>query len=357
MGQVGRLVLDGVKKTGIPYTAISSSSFLSRRDHPFQTVGRPFAFETNLLCVNADQVLGVVRDFGKEALENHYNIGVWWWEVDAMPGSMAAASQLLDEIWVGSEHVGRAVVPSAHKLVRLMPMPILPVEAEPLERKLLALPDAFMFLFTFDFLSIFERKNPLAVLEAFKMAFAPKEGPLLLIKSINGEQFPDQLERLKTAADGRTDIRIMDGYFSKRDQDGLLAACDCYVSLHRAEGYGLGLAEAASLGKPIIATGYSGCLSFLNPNNSFLVDYRLVNVGEGAGPYPEQAQWAEPDIDDAAEKMRRVYFEPEEAKARGHRARWDVKEIHTLQRTADFIRRRLEDIRLTRAAAALAVKE
>lgn len=351
VGAVGRLIVQSLEQAQIRFSASHYSASRSRQEHPFETVGGALTYDTNLFCVNADQLYPLVAQMGPAILQDRYNIGIWWWEVDTFPPAMAKAAELLDEIWVGSQHVGRAVRAATDKLVRLVPMPIRPIEIEPIDRQSSSLPEDFMFLVTFDFLSIFERKNPIAVVEAFKKAFQQGEGPFLLVKSINGKDHPEQLHALETAALGRQDIKIMDGYLSAEDQDRLLAACDCYVSLHRAEGYGLGMAEAASLGKPIIATAYSGNLTFLNHLNSFLVGYRTVRVPPGSGPYPESATWADPDLEEAASLMRRVYLNPEEAKSMGDRARKEVLDVHTFDRTAAFIRDRLEAIRLSRALA------
>ena len=106
-----------------------------------------------------------------------------------------------------------------------------------------------------------------------------------------------------------------------------MAACDCYVSLHRAEGFGLTMAEAMAIGKPVIATGYSGNVDFMSGENSYLVDYALGRVGPDCEIYPPEGEWAEPSIEHAAELMRRVRDEPAEAAAKGGRARADVARL------------------------------
>src|SRR5213076_1122404 len=119
-------------------------------------------------------------------------------------------------------------------------------------------------------------------------------------------------EELLWRAHGRQDVHIIDRSLSRGELDGLMAACDCYVSLHRSEGFGLTMAEAMYVGKPVIATGYSGNLDFMTPHNSYLVDYEVVAVGEGAAPYPAHAEWAEPSVEHAACLMRHVFEHREE---------------------------------------------
>ena len=173
-------------------------------------------------------------------------------------------------------------------------------------RERLGFPRRFLFLFLFDFLSVLQRKNPLGLIEAFTRAFSPDEGPVLVIKSINGSLRASELEQVRMAAAGRPDILVVDRHYSAEEKNALLGACDCYVSLHRSEGLGLTLAEAMALGKPVIATGYSGNLHFMTPDNSYLVDYTLSAVPPACGPYPTTARWAAPDLGHAARLLRMV---------------------------------------------------
>jgi hypothetical protein len=190
------------------------------------------------------------------------------------------------------------------------------------------------------------RKNPTAVVDAFTRAFAPGEGPSLVLKSVNGrERKPHLLADLERAARDRPDVVVLDRFASEDESRAMLASCDCYVSLHRSEGLGLTMAEAMALGKPVIATGYSGNIEFMSEANSYLVPYELVDVPSTWWAYEPGATWAEPNVGAAAELMRRVWEHPDDARALGGRARDDLLERFSLQRTADFVERRLEDLR------------
>ena len=169
-----------------------------------------------------------------------------------------------------------------------LPVPI-PRRSETVTRGSLHLPDGFLFLFAFDFFSIFERKNPLGLIRAFTRAFRAGEGPTLVIKTINGDRKLHDLEKLRAATEGRQDIIVIDEDYSAEEKNSLLGLCDCYVSLHRSEGLGLTMAEAMGLGKPVIATGYSGNLDFMTAENSYLVDYTMGAVPAGSDPYPKVA--------------------------------------------------------------------
>ncbi|MGH3133704.1 MAG: glycosyltransferase, partial [Gaiellaceae bacterium] len=203
----------------------------------------------------------------------------------------------------------------------------------------------FLFLCIFDFISA-ERKNPAAVVEAFKQAFTPGEGPVLVMKSINGrERKPELLAMLRAAAGDRPDIHVRDGYVSADEKEAIMAACDCFVSLHRSEGFGLTLAEAMSYGKPVVATGYSGNLDYMDEENSYLVPHRLVPIPSDWWAFSPGAEWADPDVGAAAVLMRHVYEDQAEARARGARAREEILARLSLERTAESIASRLAVVR------------
>jgi len=194
--------------------------------------------------------------------------------------------------------------------VRHVPIPVAEPRPSPRLRAdfaiLADLGDRPVFVTVLDHLSVTERKNPVGTINAFRQAFEPGEGPVLIVKTMNGHQRWSRHQRLLAAADGRDDIRVWDETLTRDDQMALVAAVDCMVSLHRSEGLGLHLAEAMWLGTPTIATRYSGNLDFMNDDNSLLVDATLVNVERGEGVYPPSAQWAEPDVEQAVAAMRSI---------------------------------------------------
>jgi glycosyltransferase involved in cell wall biosynthesis len=167
-------------------------------------------------------------------------------------------------------------------------------------------PDRFVFLSIFDMRSVFERKNPLAIIAAFIRAFRPEDNCELVIKINHAEAAPSKIELLRAAAAGKP-IRVLCDTFPHSDVVALMEASDCIVSLHRAEGFGFVMAEAMLLGKPVIATGYSGNVDFTLPSNSFLVGYTLCPVGPGCEPYDPEALWADPSQEDAVAQMQLVY--------------------------------------------------
>lgn len=311
-----------------------------RHAHADVLTGRPHGFE--LICVNPDELPDFVARVGGEHLQG-IRIGVWGWETNSIPPRWGPAFSLVEEIWVYSRFVATNIGAVTDVPVVALPPPVTaPTEPAPPNR--LGLPDGFLFLFVFDYSSTNQRKNPVGLIEAFKRAFRPDEGPRLLIKTINAPLLPLSEEEVLWAAEGRPDIHIIDRSLTGAEKDALMAGCDCYVSLHRSEGFGLTMAEAMAIGKPVIATGYSGNMDFMNDVNSFLVEYTMTRVGPDCQIYPPDGEWAEPSVEHAAKLMRDVYTHPRDAATRAARARDDIARTLSPQAAGAAMRRRLQEL-------------
>ncbi len=344
VGEVARLVTSAAQAGGIPVATVLNNQTLSRQEDGFEVGANDGPYAVTLVCANADEFPRALDALPREMTENCHRIGFWFWETEQLPGAYQSSTDLLDEVWVASDYVAEAIRTTFSKPVHICPIPLRPPDPVPACRADLGLPEGFVFLFMFDFLSNIHRKNPIGLVEAFCRAFRPGEGPTLVLKSINGQLSRGPFEAVRAAAGGRVDVVTMDGYLPARERDALMSACDCYVSLHRSEGFGLTLAEAMALEKPTIATAYSGNMAFMTPENSFLVPWRPARVPAGCEPYPKGDCWAEPDLDAAASLMRLVYENPVLAGERGRLARAHVIDRLSPARTAAFIRERLSDI-------------
>lgn len=346
VGEAGRSIVAGLEAAQMPYVTQTVTETVSRQEHPFEDlVTGADDSDVNIVCVNADALPGFATGVSHAFFRDRYTVGLWFWEVDQFPASMHDAFSYVDEVWVSSEFVRDAIQRETIKPVRTVPMTVAPPPVGKLSRAAHGIPDGFMFLFVFDLMSIMERKNPLGLIDAYRRAFRPADGATLVIKTINGDQKPEQLQRLREAVDAHDDITLIDGYLPLEQKNGLMNECDCYVSLHRSEGLGLTMAEAMALGKPVVATGHSGNLAFMDTGNSRLVDFDLVNVPSGCAPYPTSAVWADPDLEHAARLMRELFDDPVAARELGERARTDVLERMSPQRTGTFIADRLSWIR------------
>lgn len=341
LGEVARQNIAALQAVEIPVATKTFNHFGNRNQHEFEDLVSPEGYSTNLICLQPAELQKFRREVGEEFFEGRRTIGVWGWELDVFPEEWFDALDLVDEVWVWTSYVAETFSRQSSKPVITIPPPVVAPDFEGAKAGL-GIPEGFTFLFVFDFHSVMQRKNPTGLVEAFKRAFAPGEGPQLVLKSINGDVRPRFLEQLKVAALGRDDIFVVDEYVSAKEKTALMAGCDCYVSLHRSEGFGLTPAEAMSLGKPAIATGFSGTTDFMTDENSYLVDYTMVEVGEGSPPYPPHGTWAEPDLDHAAALMRHVWKNPEEAKAKGERARRDIEEKLSPKAIGKLMKERLE---------------
>jgi glycosyltransferase involved in cell wall biosynthesis/SAM-dependent methyltransferase len=349
IGEAARQLTSAIESAGIPFSTTTYDVTLSRQAHPFVGRGEGVAYDINVLCVNADSTPRFARDVGAGFFERRHTVGYWFWEVEQFPETMRPAFEIVDEVWTATDFIAGAVRAANARPVFTVPLPVpVPDYSPAITRARLGLPDRFTFLFVFDFLSIVERKNPYGLIDAFTRAFAPDEGPVLVIKSINGELRLAELERLRAAVGNRLDVWIVDTYYTQEEKNALLGSCDCYVSLHRSEGLGLTMAEAMALGKPVVATGYSGNLHFMTPENSYLVDYTRTLVPSGCDPYPTTTSWADPDVGQAASFMREVYERPELAAARARAGQHDILERHNRQTSARAVAARVEAIRRER---------
>jgi glycosyltransferase involved in cell wall biosynthesis len=344
-GEAGRRILAGIECAGLPHATITVKTPHHREKHPFTARGDRPIYPTNIVCLNPEHMLEFAQLGGGELFLDRYTIGVWCWEASRFPDSFRPAFDLVNEIWVASDYVSEIVADATEKPVRVFPMPVEVGPPPDLMRADLGLPEnRFVFLFAFDFFSTLERKNPFGLIDAFTRAFASGEGPVLVIKTINGQKQPGHLKRLVNAASEHPDIRVVDEYVSGKEMRGFVANSDCFVSLHRSEGFGFSLAEAMAYEKPVIATRYSGNLTFMNDENSYLVDFGLTPVPPGSANYPAGALWADPDLDEAAAVMRRVIERPDEARERGALGRETILSNHSLERTAQFLGDRLDQI-------------
>jgi glycosyltransferase involved in cell wall biosynthesis len=308
IGESARSMLRIIKAAGVPVAPINFRvGNMSRMREAIPDV--PASEELhgiNLFHINADQMFIARNALGASLFEGRYNIGFWAWELSEFPDAWLPSFALVDEVWVPSTFCQRAIAVKS-------PVPVLcvphSVEAPPLtpDRPRFGIAsDDIAYFAMCDVLSVPERKNPLGVAEAFRAAFPGQEAVRLFLKIGNLEFQPDLKARLAELARNDPRITLLDGYLNRTDLWTLMASVDCFVSLHRAEGFGLGMAEAMACGKAVIATPWSGNVDFTRADNALLVDYSLVPLTRDLGPYRKGQMWAEPDLDSAARCMRQV---------------------------------------------------
>jgi len=356
VGEAARLLIAGLDAGGIPALPVQGNLIPPSRQGVDFAFAAPdeAAYPINIVCINGDGIPVFAREAGRSFFAGRHTIAMWWWEVGEPPREWERAFEYVDEVWVGSQYTHDLIAPSSPVPVVNVTLPVLMPRVASASRSDLGLPaEGFLFLFVHDYHSMAARKNPAGLIEAFKRAFPHGSGAKLAIKSINGSKLPEDHERVRRAAAAHPDIVLLDEYVSAAEKNAMIAHCDCYVSLHRAEGFGLTVAEAMLLGKPVIATRYGGTMEFTNEENAYLVGWHPERVGEGAGVYAADAVWAEPDLDHAAAQLRHVFEHREEARARGALAEQQVAQGHSPAVAGEVMRRRLQRIheRLDEAGA------
>jgi glycosyltransferase involved in cell wall biosynthesis len=345
LGESVRSNIRSIEAANIPYKLKDLSVDWHRNlDDTYTNFSDDNPYPINLIQVNPHGEFFQI--IGSEYFQNHYNVGYWAWELPDMIPGWEPAFSLFDEIWTPSNHCAESIsAVSPIPVLKIMhsialPQPFIGREQLGLSK------DKFIFLFMFDFHSTLARKNPQGLIESFKKAFGKSnEDVCLVIKFSNAEHHPHHRERLNKLVEGYPSIKFIEGHLKKEEVNALLYNCDCYVSLHRAEGFGLTMAEAMFYGKPVIATAYSSNIEFMNVGNSFLVKYQLVPNADDYGSFPKGSSiWAEPDIDHAASLMQYVFHNYEQAQQVGAIAANEIKSLLSPLVIGKKIKRRLEYI-------------
>lgn len=356
MGEAARLSIRSLQSAGVPLALNNVRSRLRTQDQTLSgfSDGNPHPF--NLVHLNADNMHWFAWQRGRKYFRNKYTIGYWFWELGEFRHDWQPGFSYVDEVWTATEFVRATLARRSRLPVACMPLPVVPpAPIEPREKTAARLglrPDQFVFLFTFDVSSQMERKNPFGVVEAFRRAFDNRRDVVLIMKYTNGEYDRAAVVRLQQAA-SPVNALLLEGYMDRGELASLIQASDCYVSLHRSEGYGLTIAEAMSLGKPAIATGYSGNIDFMTADNSYLVDFRMIRLQRDHGPYLAGFSWADPDLDHAASLMAEVAANRRAAAAKGARAKEDLQRWRAPELTGGRIRARLEELRAGRVHTSL----
>ncbi len=326
LGEGARLMLQGVEKLGLrtwpldidtPVPGRVPSVRMPLSEKPPE--GAPLVLHINppllpLAMLRLDRCLRRDRPI----------IGYWAWELPTVPPDWRVGLPFVHEVWVPSTFTAAALGELVPGRVRVVPHPlaVAPPSAEPDRAGFGLPPDTVTVLVSFNLASSFERKNPLAAIAAFRAAFGDRNDRFLVIKVGYPEHFPADLARLREAIGGSRNMRLDAVTLSPRRSQSLTASVDIVLSLHRSEGFGLVPAEAMMLGKPVIATGWSGNMDFMDAACAVPIGFRLVPASDSRGVYDVPgAVWAEADLDEAVAQLRLLADNPALRAEIGTRAR------------------------------------
>ncbi|MEI6107118.1 MAG: glycosyltransferase family 4 protein [Opitutae bacterium] len=299
----------------------------------------------NIFHLDAPGAKDIDHHHGASFRAGKYNIGYWAWELTEFPETWTQYADYFDEIWTPSQFATEAIAQKLPIPVLTMPHAISFKRPQGDYRNKFGLPaDKYLFLFLYDLNSYSERKNPTAVLEAFRLSGLAGRGAALVIKVHNVASNPIDFSRLREACATLADTTIIAQSLSREEVYELESSCDCFVSLHRSEGFGLAIAESMYLGKPVISTDWSASAEFVHEGNGCPVRYTLVKLDRSHGPYSKGQTWAEPDIAHAAEWMQRLFADRSLGLTLGASARVTMEQKFSPAAIGVRYRRRLEAI-------------
>lgn len=309
LGAEVRRVVRCLRAAGVPVSTIDAPGSSSAEVNNAPLSDNDWRYETTLSVVAGDQLRNCMEELEVTHFKKGRHCSMWYWELMKLNEPMKSALPSIDGLVAGSEFIYECLVRSTDASVFQFPLTDIRYLEATKSRKSLGLPeDRLIFLCTFDFFSVIERKNPLDAIAAFRMAFAENSGPILLIKSQNGHILTEDLAQVTHAIGGRADIIHVDKHVDEGTQVSYLQCADVLVSLHRSEGLGLHILEALLRGVPVLSTAFSAPTEFLDSSNSVPVDYALVPVKNGNGVYPTGYLWAQPDVQHAAHLMRKLFL-------------------------------------------------
>jgi glycosyltransferase involved in cell wall biosynthesis len=323
LGEGARLMARAARELGLPVWTIDLPPPVDAAPEvacgPEEPRGAPDDGVPLVIHVNAPMLPLALLRLPHGLTRHRRIIGYWAWELPAVPPEWHPALGCVDQVWVPSRFTAAALEPLLPGRVRVVPPPlaVIPPEPSALDRAAFGLPeDAVVVLVSFNLASSLARKNPFAAIAAFRAAFGDRADRVLVLKIGHPNHAPEDFSCLAQMARA-TNIVLYTSVLSAPDSRALIACADIVLSMHRSEGFGLVLAEAMLLGKPVIATGWSGNTDFMNTANAALVRYRLVPTRDRRAVYRDSL-WAEPDAADAAAWLRLL--------ADDSAARWSIGE-------------------------------
>ncbi len=350
VGEASRGNAAALEASGVPFGIINyekaNPARMSNMAWQHREIRKP-VFDINILHINADHTPAVIADLGADFFKGRYNIGFWAWELPEFPDRWRESFKHLDEVWVPSTFVNNAVAAKSPIPVLTIPH-VVSMEGTilgALSRQDFEIPEqCFVFLSMFDIHSIAQRKNPYGSIIAFQTAFAADDTSAMLVIKINNAD-EASVKSLQEFIGEHRNILIVQRHLSRQEVNALIGMCDCFVSLHHSEGFGLGPAEAMALGKVALLTNWSGNTEYMTTKNCIGIDYSLTALDRDYGPYEKGQVWASPNIEDAAQAMREIARNATLAEEIGRNARRTIEEDFSPARIGTLMRKRLEVIR------------
>lgn len=311
LGQSMRILARMIKEAEIPFVIkqINSPGRLMQNVSEWdEKINENVIYSINLIHINPNIWLEGYLNIDSTILDYRYNIGFWLWELENFPKEWVAFINAVDEIWTPSEFISNSIRKRTSKPVTTVPYSISTNIHHMYNRDYFNISkQQFLFLIMYDLQSNSERKNPQGAIKAFMKAFDPEERNIGLVLKVSHLKCGKELNRIKEQLKGYSNVYYIEKNLSRDEVESLINAVDVLVSLHRAEGFGLPLAEAMCLGTPVVATNWSANTEFMDVDSSCLVDFSIIKLEKNIGIYKKGNRWADADINHAADYMRKLY--------------------------------------------------
>lgn len=348
LGQSCRLLAAMIEHTKYPlslYDFKLGSKLLRSEDHSYdRKISQELKYNVNLIHINPDEMKLLYTRLNPEEWDKRYNIAFWLWELEEIPESWKQYFPLLDEIWTPSEFISRSLRKVTDIPVRTIPYCVKAPVKDKYSRSYFGLPeDQFLFLAMYDSNSTRERKNPMGVIRAFKNAFKPEDTKVGLVLKVNNAREED-MKLLHQMMEGYPNVYYITETMSKIQVNSLIKTADVFVSLHRAEGFGLVMAEAMLNGTPVIATNWSSNTEFMDEDIACMVDYDFIKLEKDCPPYKAGAVWADPNTETAAAYMRKLYDDPDFYHQKAEAAKTSIRQKLSMEQAVTLIEKRMEEI-------------
>ncbi|MBC7846060.1 MAG: glycosyltransferase family 4 protein [Flavobacterium sp.] len=341
LGEAVRLNIKAATKHGIPLSLINYDKVKRNINYEYS-----FDYSINLVQISLKDLKSFFGIINPNIFKGRYTILYLVWESEYIDPELAENLNLFNEIWTTSKYCKSIFQKTYKNPIIIIPHPV-EVSIKPLDN-----PNTlqvfnekkFSFLFIFSYHSSIERKNPFFLIEAFKAAFRDNDDVELIIKTVNSDQYKKSKNRLQQCVSDAKNIKIYDIELDKNSLNQLINTCDAYVSMHHSEGFGLTLAEAMYLGKPTVATNYSGNTEFMNQDNSYLIDYKISLIEEPDLNFCAKTIWANPILGDAVDKLKEVYENSELRKLKASNASLYIKDKLSFYTIGSIIKNRLNHL-------------
>lgn len=354
LGQSCRLVAEELDASGIPYSIYQYDQLGAMTEGQYQQyenkISSDLPYNINLIHINPHELGLAFQQAHDKIWDGRYNIGFWLWELEDFPDEWVPCFHCMDEIWTPSKFITDCIQKKTNLKVVTIPYHVgltIPEKSKCHYRKRFHIPtDKFLFLMMYDRTSMTERKNPKAVIDAFKIAFSNDEDVGLVIKISNSSE--KEINLIRSMLPDHKNVYFITEILERHQVNELIYCVDAVVSLHRAEGFGLVLAEAMLLGTPTIATNWSSNTEFMTKETACMVDAELITLDRDIGSFKKGNRWAEPDVEQAAGYMRKLYDEPEYCHTLSQKAEEYIRRHLSMELAIQSINVRVKDIYMKR---------